>query len=402
MADPRYAMSVQWDEDAHVTHDVIAHLFDIAGDIDRSIFVGITDSSMLIIAPVDAHGGVVLLERVLMLCLGALQDMRPNLQPYGQQYFLVCPTARPHIVASRGQRRRCVLFQDDDEDESREPDPSAGLSARRWLGDADPSAGSSAGTAAGSSAGTIAGSSAGIDAGPSDITSERPPMPMRPVPGSSAGATAVDKHVPPPPTTPPPTYTQVLSRKLPSAQRRTASVPPPARLPASMMEPMAICRLIEATPNVTFLRTYIAANECTDCIYFQWRAEAVVGVRLLEGCEIDMQITLMYMHVEPRWREALAGMQQQWSCFTKETGAGSSAPHTSAKADINHTESSWILSEYSDERIAMLKLKVGSRLYSSLLQTVANGVQKLPVQSRPEQWRFRHELHLSVRPSRQW
>jgi hypothetical protein len=157
---------------------------------------------------------------------------------------------------------------------------------------------------------------------------------------------------------------------------------------------MAICRLIEATPKVTFLRTCIAANESTDCTYFQWRAEAVAGVPLLEGCKIDMHITLMYMHVEPRWRQALAGMQQRWEQLMAK-GAGSSAH------GINHTESTWVLSEYSDNHRAMLKLLVGSRLYAALTQTVNYGVQKLPKPNQPDQWRFRYEFHLSVLPSRQ-
>ena len=155
---------------------------------------------------------------------------------------------------------------------------------------------------------------------------------------------------------------------------------------------MQVCRLVEARGKVTFLRTKIAASEATDCTYFQWRAEAIVGVPELEGRWIDMHITLMYMHVEPRWQEALAGMQTQWNNFTKVRGAGSSA-------SIDHTESSWKFSEYSDESRGMLELRVDSRLYHALQQTVAAGIQKLPVPSRPEKWRFRNEYHLSVRPS---
>lgn len=98
-----------------------------------------------------------------------------------------------------------------------------------------------------------------------------------------------------------------------------------------------------------------------------------------------MHISLMYMHLEPRWREVLAGMQQQWANFTRVKG-------------INHTESSWKLSEYSSETRAMLELIVGSRLYQALLHTVQIGVQKLPVPNRPDQWRFRNEFHLSVLP----
>ena len=136
---------------------------------------------------------------------------------------------------------------------------------------------------------------------------------------------------------------------------------------------------------MTFLESYIAANEATDCIYFQWRAELVVGVPQLEGHRIDMHITLMYMHVEPRWREVLAGMQEQWAHFRK-----------ASSGVINHTESSWVLSKYSDEHRGMLELVVRSRLYTALLQTVAFGVQKLPIPNRPDQWRLRNEFHLSV------
>ena len=155
---------------------------------------------------------------------------------------------------------------------------------------------------------------------------------------------------------------------------------------------MQVCRLIEAQGKVTFLRTSIRANEATDCTYFQWRAEAIVGVPMLQDCWIDMHITLMYMHVEPRWQEVLAGMQEQWQNLTRARGAGLSAP-------INHTESDWILSEYSDESRGMLKLRVDSRLYQALQQTVVAGTQKLPAPSRPHQWRFRNEYHLSVLPS---
>ena len=151
---------------------------------------------------------------------------------------------------------------------------------------------------------------------------------------------------------------------------------------------------------MTFLESYIAANEATDCIYFQWRAELVVGVPQLEGHRIDMHITFMYMHVEPRWREVLAGMQKQWRALTKGVGAGSSAPNRRAQAgfSIDHSESSWVLSEFSDDGRGMLKLITHSRLYQALQHCVNVGVQKLPVPSRPDQWRFRSEFHLSVLP----
>ena len=119
----------------------------------------------------------------------------------------------------------------------------------------------------------------------------------------------------------------------------------------------------------------------------------IVGVPELQGCWIGMHITLMYMHVEPRWQEVLVGMQVHWHNLTRVRGAGSSAPI------INHTEPSWILSEYSDESRAMLLSKVDSRLYAALQQTVQVGIQKLPVTNRLDQWRFRNEYHLSVKPS---
>ena len=158
---------------------------------------------------------------------------------------------------------------------------------------------------------------------------------------------------------------------------------------------MEICRLIVAQPKVTFVGGRILAKEATDCIYFQWRADTVVGVPELEGLAIDMHITFMYMHKEPRWQEALAGMQEQWNHFSRKSGAGLSAPLRPLHC-IDHTESSWRLSDFSTEERAMLELKVGSRLYQALQQCVAVGVQKLPVPNRPNAWRFRSEFHLSV------
>ena len=183
-ADLRLAMSVQWDGDAAVTHDVITHLFDMAADVDRSVFVGITNTSMLITAPADAHGGVMLVERVMRVCLGALLDMRPNLDPYGQQSLQVSRIPRPRVVASRGQRRRGVLFADDDLDTVAGSSagavavpsadtvalPSADTVA---VPSADTVAGSSAGAVAGSSAGTVAGSSAGASADVAALVSMR-------------------------------------------------------------------------------------------------------------------------------------------------------------------------------------------------------------------------------------
>ena len=153
-----------------------------------------------------------------------------------------------------------------------------------------------------------------------------------------------------------------------------------------------------AQRKVTFLQSCIAGNEATDCTYSQWCAEAVVGLPQLDGHRINMHITFMHMHIEPRWQEVLAGMQEQWEHFLKQKqkGAGLSAPNTPRAGFIDHTESSWVLSEHSDEHRGMLKLMVNSRLYQALQKSVASGVEKLPIPNRPQQWRFRNEFHLSV------
>ena len=149
---------------------------------------------------------------------------------------------------------------------------------------------------------------------------------------------------------------------------------------------MAICRLIAAADSISLIGGRICGHETETHIYFQFLADSIVGVPLLQDSKINMHITLMYMHCTPRWREVLQGMQDQWRSFEKSS--------------VEHTNSSWRLSEYSDEARAMVELKVGSRLYSALLQCVGTGVQKLPVPDQPGAWRMRREFHLSVLPNR--
>lgn len=416
-ATKQLTVSVQWDGDFSIPDDVIICLHDTAREIDIDCAMALTGHSLQIIGPIDGHGGVRLLDQVMCACMGVLDEAQPDMHMYGMQYFELQPCERPREVAARGSRRRQVNFLVEDVAPMVGPsagssiDPSAGSSARLTPTTdttiaplVAPSAGSSArvtpttdiDTPTAPLVETFAGSSSTMDTGISSLpVVEGHPRPSR--------APPVPTPQPPPPATPPPSKstTQGAGSSAPSksttqgagssalvsyvdmVRRRAGSVPPPPRqLPYANLEPIAICRLIQQAPSVRFMGSRILGNRADNCTYFQWRATQVLGIPLLDGCQIDMHVTLMYMHIEPCWNEVLVGMQEQWRSYLRSS--------------LDHTESSWILSEYSDENRGMLKLIVGSRLYAALLASVSNGVRKLPVPSQPDKWRFRHEFHLSV------